>query len=81
MPDTDDPQLPGKVGLQVVGGIVTHLAAPHRDRLLHRQFVPPALDTGFWAPVFADYGYQNRTTGLRISGPRAVRVPGRWIRW
>ena len=27
MPDTDDPQMPGKVGLQVVGGIVEHLAA------------------------------------------------------
>ena len=26
-------------------------------------------DTGFWAPVFADWGYQNRTTGLRISAP------------
>ena len=27
MPDTDDPQMPGKVGLQCVGGIVTHLGA------------------------------------------------------
>jgi glutamine synthetase len=26
-------------------------------------------DTGFWAPVFADWGFQNRTTGLRISAP------------
>ncbi|MEM7733751.1 MAG: glutamine synthetase, partial [Pseudomonadota bacterium] len=26
-------------------------------------------DTGFWAPVFADWGFQNRTTGLRVSGP------------
>ena len=26
-------------------------------------------DTGFWAPVFADWGYQNRTTGMRVSAP------------
>ncbi len=26
-------------------------------------------DTGFWAPVFADWGFQNRTTALRISAP------------
>jgi len=26
-------------------------------------------DTGFWAPVFKDWGFQNRTTGLRISAP------------
>ena len=26
-------------------------------------------DAGFWAPVFADWGFQNRTTALRISAP------------
>ena len=26
-------------------------------------------DTGFWAPVFADWGFQNRTTALRVSAP------------
>ena len=26
-------------------------------------------DTGFWAPVYKDWGYQNRTTALRISAP------------
>jgi glutamine synthetase len=26
-------------------------------------------DTGFWAPLFADWGYQNRTTALRVSAP------------
>lgn len=24
-------------------------------------------DTGLWAPVYADWGYQNRTCGLRVS--------------
>jgi glutamine synthetase len=26
-------------------------------------------DTGFWAPLYADWGYQNRTTALRVSAP------------
>ena len=32
-------------------------------------------DTGFWAPVFADWGFQNRTTALRVSAPGPLRVP------
>ena len=69
MPDTDDPQLPGKVGLQVVGGIVTHLGALTAIGCSTVNSYRRLWDTGFWAPVFADYGYQNRTTGLRISAP------------
>jgi glutamine synthetase len=26
-------------------------------------------DAGFWAPIFADWGFQNRTTALRVSAP------------
>ena len=26
-------------------------------------------DTGFCVPVFSDWGFQNRTTGLRVSAP------------
>jgi glutamine synthetase len=29
-------------------------------------------DAGFWAPVFADWGFQNRTTALRVSAPGRV---------
>ena len=32
----------------------------------------PTVDSrtpGFWAPVFADWGFQNRTTALRVSAP------------
>ncbi|MCY3828026.1 MAG: glutamine synthetase family protein, partial [Rhodospirillaceae bacterium] len=69
MPDTDDPQLPGKVGLQVVGGIVKHLGALTAIGASTVNSYRRLWDTGFWAPVFADWGYQNRTTGLRISAP------------
>jgi glutamine synthetase len=69
MPDTDDPQLPGKVGLQVVGGIVKHLAALTAIGASTVNSYRRLWDTGFWAPVFADWGYQNRTCGLRVSAP------------
>lgn len=69
MPDTDDPQMPGKVGLQVVGGIVKHLGALTAIGSSTVNSYRRLWDTGFWAPIFADWGYQNRTTGLRISAP------------
>jgi glutamine synthetase len=69
MPDTDDPQMPGKVGLQVVGGIVKHLGALTAIGCSTVNSYRRLWDTGFWAPIFADWGYQNRTTGLRISAP------------
>ena len=69
MPDTDDPQLPGKIGLQCVGGIVSHLGALTAIGCSTVNSYRRLWDTGFWAPVFADWGYQNRTTGLRVSAP------------
>lgn len=69
MPDTDDVQMPGKVGLQAVGGIVKHLGALTAIGCSTVNSYRRLWDTGFWAPVFADWGYQNRTTGLRISAP------------
>jgi glutamine synthetase len=72
LPDTDDPRLPGKVGLHAIGGILTHLraltavTAPTVNS--YRRFA----DAGFWAPVFADWGFQNRTTALRVSAPGRV---------
>jgi len=69
MPDTDDPQLPGKIGLQMIGGIVKHLGALTSIGCSTVNSYRRLWDTGFWAPVFADWGFQNRTTGLRVSAP------------
>jgi glutamine synthetase len=69
MPDTDDIQLPGKIGLQVIGGIVKHLSALTAIGCSTVNSYRRLWDTGFWAPLFADWGYQNRTTGLRVSAP------------
>jgi glutamine synthetase len=69
MPDTDNPRMPGKVGLNAIGGVMEHLSAlcaissPTVNS--YRRFA----DAGFWAPIFADWGFQNRTTALRISAP------------
>jgi len=69
LPDTADVQLPGKVGLNVIGGIVEHLNALTAIGCSTVNSYRRLWDAGFWAPLFADWGYQNRTTGLRVSAP------------
>ena len=69
MPDGDDPQMPGKDGLKAIGGIVHHLRALTAIGASTVNSYRRLWDTGFWAPVFADWGFQNRTTGLRVSAP------------
>jgi glutamine synthetase len=69
MPDGDDPQMPGKLGLQAIGGIVEHLHALTSVGCSTVNSYRRLWDTGFWAPIFADWGFQNRTTGLRVSAP------------
>ncbi|WP_328442099.1 glutamine synthetase family protein [Streptomyces sp. NBC_00457] len=69
LPEGDDPRLPSKTGLYAIGGVLEHLealtciTAPTVNS--YRRF----WDAGFWAPLFADWGFQNRTTALRISAP------------
>ena len=69
MPDGNDPQMPGQIGQYAVGGIVRHLDALTAIGCSTVNSYRRLWDTGFWAPVFKDWGYQNRTTGLRISAP------------
>ncbi len=69
MPDDDDPQMPGKEGLEAIGGVVHHLQALTAIGSSTVNSYRRLWDTGFWAPVFADWGFQNRTTGLRVSAP------------
>ncbi|MFO1171449.1 MAG: glutamine synthetase family protein [Hyphomicrobiaceae bacterium] len=69
MPDTDNLQLPGKLGLHAIGGIVKHLGGLTAIGCSTVNSYRRLWDTGFWAPVFADWGFQNRTTGLRVSAP------------
>ena len=69
MPDDDDPQMPGKEGLEAIGGVVHHLQALTAIGSSTVNSYRRLWDTGFWAPVYADWGFQNRTCGLRVSAP------------
>lgn len=69
LPDTDDAQKPSQIGLWAIGGILEHLGALTAVTSPTVNSYRRLWDTGFWAPVFADWGYQNRTTALRVSGP------------
>ena len=80
MPDTDDVQLPGKVGLQAIGGIVKHLGGLTAIGCSTVNSYRRLWDTGFWAPVFSDWGFQNRTTGLRVSAPGGSNTAP-WTPW
>jgi glutamine synthetase len=69
LPEGSNPRMPSQLGLNAIGGILEHLraltciTAPTVNS--YRRF----WEQGFWAPVFADWGYQNRTTALRVSSP------------
>ena len=70
MPDQAiDPRKPGPVGLHCIGGVIEHLGALTALGSSTVNSYRRLWDTGFWAPVFADWGYQNRTCGLRVSAP------------
>src|SRR5438094_6193713 len=69
LPDTDDQQRPSQLGLWAIGGIIEHLGALTAITASTINSYRRLWDTGFWAPVFADWGYQNRTTALRVSAP------------
>jgi glutamine synthetase len=69
LPDGEDPQRPSQLGLWAIGGIMEHLGALTALSTSTVNSYRRLWDTGFWAPVFADWGYQNRTTALRVSAP------------
>jgi len=62
MPEGDNPQIPGEIGMKAIGGIMEHLNALTCLGSPTVNSYRRLWDTGFWAPVFADWGFQNRTT-------------------
>ncbi len=60
---------PGPIGLNCIGGIIKHVSALTAIGSSTVNSYRRLWDTGFWAPVYADWGYQNRTCALRISAP------------
>ncbi|TLY79928.1 MAG: glutamine synthetase [Gammaproteobacteria bacterium] len=60
---------PGPIGLHCIGGVIKHVGALTALGSSTVNSYRRLWDTGFWAPVYADWGYQNRTCALRISAP------------
>ncbi|MFP5068695.1 glutamine synthetase family protein [Pseudonocardia nantongensis] len=69
LPDGDDQRMPSKIGLAAIGGVLEHLSALTCITSPTVNSYRRLWDTGFWAPLYADWGYQNRTTALRVSAP------------
>ena len=67
--DAVHPKKPGPIGLHCIGGVIEHLPALTALGCSTVNSYRRLWDQGFWAPVYADWGYQNRTCGLRISAP------------
>ena len=65
----EDQRMPSQIGLYSIGGVLEHLGALTAIRRSTVNSYRRLWDTGFWAPVFADWGFQNRTTALRVSAP------------
>jgi len=61
--------MPGPVGRQAIGGLMAHLPALTAIGASTVNSYRRMLDRGMWAPVYADWGFQNRTTSLRVSAP------------
>ena len=62
-------RMPGPVGLYCFGGAREHLGALTAVGCSTVNSYRRLWDAGFWAPVYSDWGYQNRTCGLRVSAP------------
>jgi glutamine synthetase len=60
---------PGPIGLNCIGSVIEHLPALTALGCSTVNSYRRLWDQGFWAPVYADWGYQNRTCGLRVSAP------------
>src|SRR6202035_3650477 len=60
---------PGEIGLWSIGGVIDHLDALTAIGCSTVNSYRRLWDTGFWAPVYRDWGFQNRTCGLRVSAP------------
>ncbi|MBD2060324.1 glutamine synthetase [Oculatella sp. FACHB-28] len=60
---------PGPIGLNAIGGVIEHLGALTAIGCSTVNSYRRLWDTGLWAPVYADWGFQNRTCGLRVSAP------------
>lgn len=68
----DGTWMPAETGLHCIGGVIAHLNALTAIGASTVNSYRRLSDLGFWAPVYADWGFQNRTVALRVSAPGRV---------
>jgi glutamine synthetase len=69
LPEGDNPREPGPIGRFAMGGLIEHLRGLTVLGCSTVNSYRRLLDVGFWAPLYANWGYQNRTAGVRNSAP------------
>jgi glutamine synthetase len=69
LPEGDNPREPGAIGMQALGGLLEHQPGITMFGIQNVNSYKRLLEPGFWAPVYANWGYQNRTAGIRNSAP------------
>jgi glutamine synthetase len=69
MPEGDNPREPGRIGRFALGGLIEHQRGLTVLGCSTVNSYRRLLDMGYWAPVYANWGYQNRTAGIRNSAP------------
>jgi glutamine synthetase len=69
LPEGDNPRDPGKIGKFALGGMIEHQRGLTVLGCSTVNSYRRLLDLGFWAPIYANWGYQNRTAGIRNSAP------------
>src|SRR4029079_8518969 len=65
--DPDGPAKLSELGLQFMGGILDHYRGLCGITASTVNSYKRFWDFGFWAPIYKDYGWQNRTTLVRVA--------------
>src|SRR5919198_259004 len=65
--DADGPARLSELGLQFMGGILDHYRGLCGNTASTVNSYKRFWDFGFWAPIYKDYGWQNRTTLVRVA--------------
>jgi len=65
----DGQWMPADIGLHCIGGMMEHLPALTALGASTVNSYRRLSDLGFWAPVYRDWGLQNRTCAVRVSAP------------
>jgi glutamine synthetase len=74
--DPDGPAQLSKLGQHFCAGVLEHAAAVVAITASTVNSYTRMWDFGFWAPIFANYGWQNRTTLMRVAAPGRFEFKG-----